>query len=327
MINYAEKTTQELLDLLRQEEDRVTREHIDELATRPDAVEPLRALLADDYYWYDSPTGESWVLYHAFTLLGLTRDLANLPSLLAALKKAHETDYEYITEISPAVLSYFGAPAVEPLQQFVNELRGQHEEDWHSTYARSHAVTALTRIGLEHPSARAQVTDFVCGLLTDPAETDTSFLSFICDNAFALDRERGLAAVRAAYERDVIDESINGELESFVELMEKKGDADWWEFTQDLFEFYRPEEIARRQARWQAEAEQERRWAEQRAQAEAAGLLNPPAPPAFHHPLPPSAPAGYIQTEEGSFVREAKIGRNDPCPCLSGKKYKKCCGK
>lgn len=28
------------------------------------------------------------------------------------------------------------------------------------------------------------------------------------------------------------------------------------------------------------------------------------------------------------FVREeAKIGRNDPCPCGSGKKYKKCCGK
>lgn len=26
-------------------------------------------------------------------------------------------------------------------------------------------------------------------------------------------------------------------------------------------------------------------------------------------------------------VKEDKIGRNDPCPCGSGKKYKKCCGK
>ena len=24
-------------------------------------------------------------------------------------------------------------------------------------------------------------------------------------------------------------------------------------------------------------------------------------------------------------TQEAKIGRNDPCPCGSGKKYKKCC--
>lgn len=33
-------------------------------------------------------------------------------------------------------------------------------------------------------------------------------------------------------------------------------------------------------------------------------LLNPPAP----------------------IKAETKIGRNDPCPCGSGKKYKKCCG-
>ena len=26
-------------------------------------------------------------------------------------------------------------------------------------------------------------------------------------------------------------------------------------------------------------------------------------------------------------VKENKIGRNDPCPCGSGKKYKNCCGK
>ncbi len=27
------------------------------------------------------------------------------------------------------------------------------------------------------------------------------------------------------------------------------------------------------------------------------------------------------------FVRSGpKVGRNDPCPCGSGKKYKKCCG-
>ena len=29
----------------------------------------------------------------------------------------------------------------------------------------------------------------------------------------------------------------------------------------------------------------------------------------------------------GTLVKGAKIGPNDPCPCGSGKKYKKCCGK
>ncbi|MEG0806455.1 MAG: SEC-C metal-binding domain-containing protein [Lachnospiraceae bacterium] len=29
----------------------------------------------------------------------------------------------------------------------------------------------------------------------------------------------------------------------------------------------------------------------------------------------------------GTIIKEKKIGRNDPCPCGSGKKYKFCCGK
>ena len=33
------------------------------------------------------------------------------------------------------------------------------------------------------------------------------------------------------------------------------------------------------------------------------------------------------QKASGTIRREKKIGRNDPCPCGSGKKYKKCCGK
>ena len=28
-----------------------------------------------------------------------------------------------------------------------------------------------------------------------------------------------------------------------------------------------------------------------------------------------------------TVVKEKKIGRNEPCPCGSGKKYKHCCGK
>ena len=28
-----------------------------------------------------------------------------------------------------------------------------------------------------------------------------------------------------------------------------------------------------------------------------------------------------------TVVKEVRIGRNDPCPCGSGKKYKKCCGR
>jgi preprotein translocase subunit SecA len=39
----------------------------------------------------------------------------------------------------------------------------------------------------------------------------------------------------------------------------------------------------------------------------------------------------YSHGDEGANApvrrKEKKVGRNQPCPCGSGKKYKKCCGK
>lgn len=33
------------------------------------------------------------------------------------------------------------------------------------------------------------------------------------------------------------------------------------------------------------------------------------------------------QKKSGTIVKQKKVGRNDPCPCGSGKKYKFCCGR
>ena len=37
--------------------------------------------------------------------------------------------------------------------------------------------------------------------------------------------------------------------------------------------------------------------------------------------------AALMAANNGPTVKRAKIGRNDPCPCGSGKKYKNCCGR
>ena len=50
----------------------------------------------------------------------------------------------------------------------------------------------------------------------------------------------------------------------------------------------------------------------------------------------PSSAAPSIQSNEAPEIPKVavpvvrdqpKVGRNDPCPCGNGKKYKKCCGK
>ena len=38
------------------------------------------------------------------------------------------------------------------------------------------------------------------------------------------------------------------------------------------------------------------------------------------------AMAGFWRRAGQQPVRSEKIGRNEPCPCGSGRKYKKCCG-
>jgi preprotein translocase subunit SecA len=90
-------------------------------------------------------------------------------------------------------------------------------------------------------------------------------------------------------------------------------------------------------------AEVEREEAEQRARlmralqaqhAEAASVLQAPEAAPEQAPLPAGgAPArlaglgGGSAAPQAPFVRgERKVGRNEPCPCGSGKKYKQCHG-
>ncbi|WP_228461863.1 SEC-C metal-binding domain-containing protein [Paracoccus liaowanqingii] len=49
----------------------------------------------------------------------------------------------------------------------------------------------------------------------------------------------------------------------------------------------------------------------------------------FTKSLPFKAPGGVLPFPaniSGEPVRSQTAGRNDPCPCGSGRKYKKCCG-
>jgi hypothetical protein len=53
---------------------------------------------------------------------------------------------------------------------------------------------------------------------------------------------------------------------------------------------------------------------------------NPLPPQSQPEPEPAPAPAGFVsQTPEPYRRPSPKVGRNQPCPCGSGRKFKKCC--
>jgi hypothetical protein len=42
--------------------------------------------------------------------------------------------------------------------------------------------------------------------------------------------------------------------------------------------------------------------------------------------VPPGRTIDYVQEIEAMKIPNSRVGRNDPCPCGSGRKYKKCHG-
>jgi SEC-C motif len=309
MPNYAEMTTAELIGLLFEEEDGATLEHARELIARgEEAARPLREILANEDYWYEGQGGDHWIVVHAINILGAMRDEQALPLLIEMVPHAYFSNHEAAVEVLPAALGYYGETAVEPYMKFINEYRGAHRDNPDFAHCRHTVSAGLTRIALNDEAVRPRVADFVTGLFADLQEDDRIFLSFSAGHPVALDKEpgkeRGLKAVRAAYERGMISQEIQGDFKEFTRMVRERRPSLFNDLIPDLFDFYSPEEIKRRQ--------------KERAERQEDDPYRPDAEPLI--------PVGYTMAERGGLKRNEKVGRNDPCPCGSGKKYKKCCG-
>jgi hypothetical protein len=309
MFNYAEMTTAELIDLLFKEEDRATLEHARELIARgEEAARSLREILVNEDYWYEGQGGDHWIVVHAINILAAMRDERALPLLIEMVPHAYFSNHESAVEVLPAALGHYGATAVDPYMKFISEYRGACHDNPDFAHCRHTVSAALTRIALNDEAVRPRLADFVIGLFADPKEDDRIFLSFSSGHPIALDKEpgkdRSLKAVRAAYDRGMISQEINGSFKEFTRTVRERRPSLFNDLKSDLFYFYSPEEIRRRQKE-RAERQED----------------DP-----YRLDAKPLIPVNYTVAERGSLQRQEKVGRNDPCPCGSGKKYKKCCG-
>lgn len=297
---FAARSTTDLIALLFAREELVNLELIEELARRgPEAAAPLRAIINDQDYWYEGADGNYWILVHAVMILSLMRDREALPELIERLPHAYFSNHDDVVNILPEALGLYGAEAVEPLIKFIGEYRRAFKDNPDYSHCRHDVMTGLARIALRDESVRQRVADFVCGVFEDPEEDDDVFLSFSAPYPVALAGDRGLMALHAAHERGMINPAINGVFEEFIELLDDPKSEVFRELEDDPFDFYHPESIA------------ERKREKDRIEWEAAKK---------------TLPNIYQTSGRGPVVREEKVGRNDPCPCGSGKKFKKCCG-
>jgi hypothetical protein len=152
-------------------------------------------------------------------------------------------------------------------------------------YQRNALAKGLFGIAARHPAHRATVAAFFTRILRD---TDEDLVSLLVDEAAMIDDPAVQAAVDAAFDEDRVD----GLFIERNDVENLRAEPRWSlssEFEDPISRLFRSGLLGMMKRN---EEDAERRRATQRASRAA---------------------------------KAPKIGRNEPCPCGSGKKYKKCC--
>lgn len=281
-----------LSDLLHLHEDRLPRTVIEECARRGDAMVKVLAPLAQDgsYWREDVASGEWWALHHAVMILGLIPGERAGDALIAFMRRMDEAGDESLQEwLGGCWADFFvnkPASAIDALRVIARD----RKLDW---FIRTEAADAVVELAeRDGGEALDAALDWAAALAAD--ETENWELRLLTAGKlldFAPERHRALLedlARRQSRGERVFDAS------NIAKAYAGKAGPQAGRAQEDPWKFYEPDQIAERQARWAA--------IEEEAEAEDAAA----------HATP--------------YVREQpKVGRNDPCPCGSGKKYKRCC--
>lgn len=224
----------------------------------------------------------------------------------------------------PAVVKMFSAPGetsdrlvgdtvTEGLKQILASvydgrpelLHGLIENEEADEYVRDAAINALLVLENTGQMTRTEVVDYFRSLFHGKLKRTHSFAwnGLVCAVA-DLPAPELLEEVRQAYRENLVDEGVVG----LEDIERDVANPELWR---------RKERTLITDAIGDMEG-----WAcFQRDESDLLGreVQVPVAP------RQPPEPVEYVAPKP--FIRGPKIGRNEPCPCGSGKKYKKCCGR
>ncbi|MHB9118614.1 MAG: SEC-C metal-binding domain-containing protein [Burkholderiales bacterium] len=288
-----------IIGLMIADEDRVPRQVIDECARRGDTmVEHLCGLIEDSRDWWIEPAGEWWLKLHAIMILGLIpSERAGLLLVKFMRRMSREEDHDlqdWLASCWPALFQN-KPESVLPTLRALGEDR---TVDWYIRACAIEAVVAAAR--RQGSNTLESALEWLAGIVANEEE---DWDLRLCSGNALLDFPRaeyrllleGMAARQSGWGVHFSQDNVR---QAYAAMQDK---ADWDRFD-DPWKFYLPSEIAARQQRWEKEdAENDaREW---------------------------DGDYDYDETFfPDPYVRaEPKIGRNNPCPCGSGKKYKKCC--
>ena len=300
----AAQSPPDLIELMRRDQDRVPRNVIDECARRGGVMlNEFAQLLRDEArYWSDDTTdGDWWLHMHAIRTMGLMASERAGDMLLAYIQQmddaGDETQQEWHSGHWPALFANKPDALTAPLLDYVRSRE-------RSPFSRFEVLEAvLARACSQGEAALDNILDTVARLAKDAHEPRKLQALFGCA-LLDFPRPRHRALLQKLARSQHRDDMPLFDFQSVSAAFIKPPQAPRWADMDSPWKFYEPVEITERQQRWLKEKQ------ETKAAAPGTGLH-----------------AG--QMHDGDFptrVRTTpKVGRNDPCPCGSGKKYKKCC--
>jgi hypothetical protein len=287
-------TVADLMRLLVRDEDRVPRNAIEECARRGDEMlDAIAELLEKDYYWgEDQSDGEWWRLFHAVMILG-RMDSARAGDLLVRFMRRMDDSgddalEEMLSGYWPALFSNKPQTVLAALQ----DLGDDGERNW---YIRGDAVNSqIAWIQARAPEKLDQAIERAARMAF-AKDVDFDLRVMLGATLLSYPRAKDRRALENLAELQSDDAPWFGREDIIRAYSAGAEPPDWHRFA-DPWEFYEPEAMEQRQKAW----------------AEADAELD-------------SDDVGDGAPDEPHVRAEPKIGRNDPCPCGSGKKYKKCC--
>ena len=238
---------------------------------------------------------EGWLEIFLIDLAGARR----IPEAVPALVGKFHIDTDYLLERSKVALARIGDPEAVRLIREAYPTAPEHFK---------HYATGVFGEIKHDESERA-----ILALLE--GEKDPTFRTILCVGLCDLFSDRGIEVVRGeiASGYDAWYSSLEEHLLPVAEVLGVElPEADSWRGQ-------RAEQEEHRSARLAKMAELDRRLKASEARGIAPFARLGTKVPASKGPLP--AVAAPIRRAE------TRVGRNDPCPCGSGKKSKKCCGR
>ncbi len=302
-------TAQELLDLLIAHADRAPRALFDACVARGEAMVAALVTFYDAMEALDElDNGQWWAQLHGIFILGKLPGEAAGQLLTHALVLADQQEDENLMDWVAGDWAALFANKPASVVERVREIALDRTLDW---YTRVQAPDVIINAGLMAGEAELEAAlDWVATQFADP-EDDSDYRNMTGNLLLDFPRERFRARLEQLAEEQARYGSYNVtfDQDDIARAYSLLADQPDWMRRPEPWSFYDEDEILKRQTRWREEDERK-----------AARAANSPTSPSS--PSSPSAWTGPVET----FVRATpKLGRNDPCHCGSGKKYKKCC--